>query len=168
MSVPDRFALLVVAMALALPLATGAQPVPPPVGGTPPGAPPAGKAEAEAEQPTLQDDRDTIDAGMKWLELIDAGKSGEAWDAAAKILKSAVTRNDWVSGLSEIRRSYGGLVSRKPSRFARAYQLPGAPEGDYAIVEYESEFGDGKKAVEQLTWMLEDGSIWRVSGYFIR
>jgi hypothetical protein len=164
MSVRYRLARLVVAMALALPLATGAQPVAPPL----PVAPPAGNAQVEADQPTLQDDRDAIDAGEKWLELIDAGKAGEAWDAAAKILKSSVTRKDWISGLSDIRKPYGKLVSRKPARFARTNTLPGAPDGDYAIVEFESVFGTRKNAVEQLTWTLEDGDTWRVSGYFIR
>lgn len=155
----NRLVLLVAAMALALPLAADAQPA----------APAGSNAAAEsAEQPTLQDDQAAIDAGKQWLELIDAGQTGEAWDVAADQLKSSVARKEWVSGLTDIRKPFGKLVSRKPAKFARTHTMPGAPDGDYAIVEYESVFGDGKSALEQLAWMREADGIWRVSGYFIR
>jgi hypothetical protein len=159
MNAACRLALPLTVLALGWPLAAGAQPTAPATGDA---------ASQAAEQPTRGDDQATIDGGKKWLELIDAGKTGEAWDHTAASLKSAVTRSDWVGGVSEIRKPYGKLVSRTPSRFARTHTLPDAPQGDYAIVEYESTFAGGKSALEQLTWKLESDGVFRIAGYFIR
>jgi len=120
-----------------------------------------------ANQPTLQDDKDVIEAGRKWLALVDSGQYDETWEIASPLLKSKVSKEKWNDGLQNLRKPLGKLVSRTPEKFARAHQLPGAPAGDYVIVEYTSTFENGKHP-EQLTWSLEKDDIWRVSGYFIR
>ena len=131
----------------------------------PAAAPPT---EPPKEQPTLRDDRDSIDAGMKWLALIDGGNAGAAWDLASKQLKSAVTRAKFIEGMRDARKSLGKLETRTAERFARSHQLPGAPEGDYAIVDYTARFAQGKKLQERLVWSIEEGDIWRVAGYEYR
>jgi len=124
---------------------------------------------AALEQPTMRDDRDVLDSSEKWLRLIDRGQYGAAWDVSAAFLKGQVTRPQWVKGIGDARKPFGVLKARKPDRFARSHQMPGAPDGDYAIAQFESDFTNGKHATEQITWMLEpDGGIWRVSGYYIR
>ncbi len=150
-----RRRLLLAAAVLGLPWVAFAQPA----------LPPAGEARG---QPTLRDDKETIEAGEQWLKLIDAGKIGEAWDASAATLKSAVSRQQWIAGLRDARKPFGKLTSRKATRFARAHSMPNAPDGDYAIIEFEAVFANGRKATEHLTWMLEDGDAWRVAGYYIR
>jgi len=120
-----------------------------------------------ATQPTLQDDKDVIEAGRKWLALVDSGQYDETWEIASPLLKGKVSKEKWNDGLRNLRKPLGKLVSRTPEKFARAHQLPGAPDGDYVIVEYTSTFENGKHP-EQLTWSLEKDDIWRVSGYFIR
>ncbi len=105
---------------------------------------------------------------MKWLALIDAGKSGFAWDEASKQLKSTVTRKQFISGMRDARKPFGKLESRSAVKFARSHELPGAPSGDYAIIEYEAKFTGGKRMAEQLVWTLEDEDTWRVAGYYYR
>jgi hypothetical protein len=119
-------------------------------------------------QPSLRDDRSAIDAGRQWLEVLDRGASGALWDNAAKPLRTAVTRDKWVSGVRDMRKPFGKLASRKAVKFARAHEMPDGPSADYAIIEYESKFRNGKSAVEQVVWMLEADGTWRVSGYYIR
>lgn len=167
MSVRDRLLLLAGVVVLAVPpTALGQAAFSPGKASTETGKT---TTESPGEQPSRQDDRDAIDGGKKWLELVDGGKLGDAWDVSAQILKSSVTRSEWVSGLSDLRKPFGKLVSRTPAKFARAHSLPGAPEGDYAIVEYDSVFAAGKKkATEQITWMMESDGVFRVVGYFIR
>jgi hypothetical protein len=137
---------------------------------TTPRAPSPGSPAAadSSEQPTLGDDKDTIEAAQKWLALLDAGKVGAAWDASSAHLKSVVTRQKWVTDIGKVRKPFGKLRTRKAEKFARAHSLPGAPDGDYAIVEFESVYANGKQATEQVIWMFEADSVWRVSGYFIR
>lgn len=169
-----RAVLLAAAAALALPaLAADAPPRAPAAASSAAGAAARGAAvaapEDAREQPTLKDDRDVIEASEKWLRLLDRGELGAAWDVSAALLHDQVTRANWIKGIGEARKPFGKLKLRHRDRFARAHQLPGAPEGDYAIVQFASEFANGKHATEQLTWTLEaDGGIWRVSGYYIR
>jgi hypothetical protein len=49
-----------------------------------------------------------------------------------------------------------------------AEKLPGAPEGKYVVIQYETVFENRASAVETVTPMLDPDGVWRVSGYFIR
>jgi uncharacterized protein DUF4019 len=155
-----RRILAAIAVALAVVMGAAAQ-TPAPATKPPPSEPPK-------EQPTLRDDRDSIDAGMKWLALIDGGNAGAAWDLSSKQLKSSVTRDKFIEGMRDARKSLGKLEGRTAERFARSHQLPGAPEGDYAIIDYTARFAQGKKLQERLVWSIEEGDIWRVAGYEYR
>jgi hypothetical protein len=146
-------------LAAGLPWAARAQAQKPPV---------APLASEQAGQPTQGDDQDAIEAGKQWLALIDAGNAGKAWDTSSAHLKSIVTRQKWIAGMRDARKPFGKLASRNATKFARAHSMPGAPDGDYALIEYEATFANGKRATEQLTWMLEDSGAWRVSGYYIK
>ena len=160
------------AVIMALTLAVGARAqapapaMPAPSGASAATAPPP--TEPPKEQPTLRDDRDSIDAGIKWLALIDSGKAGAAWDLSSKQLKSSVTRAQFIEGMRESRKSLGKLEARTAERFARSHKMPGVPDGDYVIIEYTAQFAQGKKLQEQLVWAIEDGDIWRVAGYYYR
>jgi hypothetical protein len=131
--------------------------------------PPPAKSDApKGDQPSLRDDQQSIDAARQWLERLDGGNTGPLWDNASKTLQKRVTRDKWVSGLRDMRQPFGKVDGRRAVKFARAHELPDAPSGDYAIIEFETDFANGKRAVEQVVWFLEPDDIWRVSGYFIR
>jgi hypothetical protein len=131
--------------------------------------PAAGSPGEAPQQPSINDDRDVIEASEKWLRLLDRGQLGPAWDVSAKTLQAQVTRAEWIKGIGAARKPFGRLAARNRDRFARAHQLPGVPEGDYAIVQFDSRFEGGRHATEQITWSLEpDGGVWRVAGYYIR
>jgi hypothetical protein len=136
----------------------------------PPAKAPTAKPSTEPPpgQPTISDDQDTVEAGKKWLQLLDAGKPGAAWDVASNQLRSGVTRDKFIAEMRRVRKPLGKLSSRTPVKFARAHDLPGAPSGDYAIIEYDAEYANGKHLSEQLIWAIAEGDIWRVAGYFYR
>jgi hypothetical protein len=138
---------------------------------TPPAAPaaaPKALPTEDALQPSTRDDKETVEASRAWLALLDAGNFGAAWDGASPHLKSVVTRQKWITGLIAARKPFGKLKQRMPVKFARSHSMPDAPDGDYSLLEFESEFANGKRASEQIIWMLGDKQVWRVSGYFIR
>jgi hypothetical protein len=147
-----------------------AQPAVPPTAPAPvpPAAAPVPPPGPEPAQPTSGDDKDTIEASKKWLALLDTGKTGTAWDASSAYLKSVVTRQKWIAGITSARKPFGKIDKRTATKFARSHSMPGAPDGDYSIIEFESVFANGKRASEQLIWTLGDGDVWSVSGYFIR
>lgn len=46
--------------------------------------------------------------------------------------------------------------------------LPGAPDGKYVVIQYDTSFENKKAAVETVTPMLDKDGKWRVSGYYIK
>ncbi len=103
-----------------------------------------------------------------WLALVDDGKYGESWDQAATIFKGAVTKADWQSKVGAVRGPLGKLVSRKLKSAQYTKTLPGAPDGEYVVLHYDSSFEHKQSAVETVVPMLDKDGQWRVSGYFIK
>ena len=54
----------------------------------------------------------------------------------------------------------------KSATFART--LPGAPDGEYVVIQYETAFENKAAAVETITPMLDKDGSWRISGYYIK
>jgi hypothetical protein len=119
-----------------------------------------------------QSDKPEAQAGLKaaseWLTQVDAANYTGTWQTAAAFFRAAVPQEQWVSSLTAFRAPMGAMVSRKVKTTRLAATLPGAPDGQYVLIEYHSAFANKKDAVETATVMLETGGVWRVSGYFIR
>ena len=48
--------------------------------------------------------------------------------------------------------------------------LPGAPDGAYVVIQYETDFSGhpGGKMIETVTPAKEKDGSWKVSGYYIK
>ena len=46
--------------------------------------------------------------------------------------------------------------------------LPGAPDGEYVVIQFDTSFTNKKVAVETVTPMKDEDGIWRVSGYYVK
>ena len=103
-----------------------------------------------------------------WLEEIDAGKYAEAWDQAAPIVQTAVTKPDWEKALKVARTPLGSLKSRKLKTASFTKTLPGAPDGEYVVIQYETAFENKASAIETVTPALDKDGKWQVSGYYIK
>jgi len=62
----------------------------------------------------------------------------------------------------------GKIVKRKLKSTQFTHTLPGSPDGEYVIIQYETSFEHKKSAVETVTPMLDKDGNWRVSGYYIK
>jgi hypothetical protein len=107
-------------------------------------------------------------AALAWLALTDAGDFAPSWHQAASIFQASITQQHWVDALTRVRGPLGPLVSRKVISARYATSLPGAPDGEYVVIRYETEFTNGKEAVETVTPCLEKDGSWKVSGYYIK
>ena len=103
-----------------------------------------------------------------WLALVDQGKYDQSWEEAARLFKGAVTKEKWREAASAVRAPLGKLVSRKLKSRQHSKTLPGAPDGEYVVIQYDSSFENKTEAVETVTPMLDPDGVWRVSGYYIR
>jgi opacity protein-like surface antigen len=107
-------------------------------------------------------------AAEAWLKLVDAGSFDASWDQAARLFKGAVTRDQWSRTVAGVRSPLGKVLSRKVGSRKYAESLPGAPDGKYVVLQFETAFAHKATAVETITPMLDPDGVWRVSGYFIR
>jgi len=123
------------------------------------------KAEYQKLQNTTPKSNETA---QSWLKLVDSGDYSQSWVAASSQLKSAVTEQDFERQLNVVRGAVGPLLSRKLKSAEYRTTLPGAPDGQYFIFQYDSRFAGKASAVETVTTMLDKDGQWRVSGYFIR
>ena len=107
-------------------------------------------------------------AAESWLKRVDAGQYGKSWDQAAKLFKGAVTKEQWTQAARGVREPLGKLVSRKAKSRQYTEKVPGAPDGKYVIIQFDTVFQNKASAVETVTPMLDSDGAWRVSGYFVR
>jgi hypothetical protein len=122
-------------------------------------------AGAQAQQKPDQLAQQSSDA---WLTLVDTGKYADSWQEASQFFKAAVSKERWQSMLRASRDPLGKMLSRKLKSATYTKTLPGAPDGEYVVIQYESSFEHKQSAVETVTPMLDKDGKWRVSGYFIK
>jgi hypothetical protein len=103
-----------------------------------------------------------------WLDLTDAGKYADSYQEAAPYFKNAVTKDQWQNGMRATRAPLGKVLSRKLKSATYTKTLPGAPDGEYVVIQYDSGFEHKQSAVETVTPMLDKDGKWRVSGYHIK
>ncbi|NIS59635.1 MAG: DUF4019 domain-containing protein [Proteobacteria bacterium] len=113
-------------------------------------------------------EEEAVGAAEMWLALVDDGKYSESWETTAVLFRSAVTKEQWERALNAARKPLGRCIARKVKWRQYATSLPGAPDGEYVIIQYETSFENKKIAVETITPMREKDGEWRVSGYYIK
>ena len=107
-------------------------------------------------------------AAEKWLALIDNGKYQASWTEGAAYFKNAVTAAAFEQAMKTVRAPLGKLLSRKVKSAVYHTSLPGAPDGRYVVIQFETSFENKQSAVETVTPMADPDGQWRVSGYYIR
>ncbi|MEO6917617.1 MAG: DUF4019 domain-containing protein [Collimonas sp.] len=107
-------------------------------------------------------------AAVAWMALTDAGKYGESWERAGTFFKTGIAKNTWETGIRSLRAPLGSVKARELKSTEYATTLPGAPDGEYVVIQYETQFENKKSAQETITPMREKDGSWKVSGYFIR
>jgi len=108
------------------------------------------------------------ESAQKWLALVDAQKYGQSWTEAAQYFKQAVSQSQWESAVRAVRGPLGKLQSRDLQSASYQRSLPGAPDGEYVVIQYATSFENKKSATETITPMKDKDGVWRVSGYFIK
>lgn len=107
-------------------------------------------------------------AASDWLKLVDSGNYGQSWDEAATVMKTMVAKEQWQQILQTNRAPLGTLVSRKLTSADYREELPGAPSGQYVVLQYVSSFEHRDSVIETATPTLDKDGRWRVSVYFVK
>ncbi len=110
----------------------------------------------------------TVNAAKKWLALIDDGQYAENWTSASGYFRDAITQDKWVSALESARKPLSNVVSREVISAQRMTEMPGTPDGQYVMMQFDASFANKKAATETVTFMLEKDGQWKAAGYFIK
>ncbi|MBN1999657.1 DUF4019 domain-containing protein [candidate division KSB1 bacterium] len=115
-----------------------------------------------------QAEKAAVTAAKTWLSLVDDEKYPESWDEAAQFFKGAVKKEQWIQLMQTGRKPFGKNISREIKSQNYCTSLPGAPDGEYVVIQFKASFENKKSAIETITPMLDKDGQWRVSGYFIK
>jgi hypothetical protein len=115
-----------------------------------------------------QAEKEAVDEAKAWLALVDQGDYAGSWESAASLFKSAVTKDQWQQTMNMGRKPFGDLISRKVKSATYATSLPGAPDGEYVVIQFQTSFQNKKSGVETVTPMKDKDGRWHVSGYYIK
>ena len=107
-------------------------------------------------------------AADAWLAVVDQGRYGEGWEAATGFLKNSAGKGFCSDALKAARGPLGAVKSRKVKSAEYRTKVPGAPDGEYVVIQYTTAFENKDSAVETVTPMLDKDNVWRVSGYYVK
>ena len=102
-----------------------------------------------------------------WLGLVDAKRWDDSWAAAGSLFKSRMPEAHWASTIAPVREPLGAVSSRAVKSVAKSTSLPGAPDGEYEVVQFQTTFANKANAIETVV-LSHEASGWKVDGYFIR
>jgi len=114
------------------------------------------------------DENAGVAAAQTWLALIDEGKYEESWNEAAPVFQGAGTEQKWTDALDKVRKPLGSLISRNLKSAKETTQMPGAPDGKYIVMQFETSFANKASAIETVTMGPEVNGQWKASGYYIK
>ena len=124
---------------------------------------PAGGAAERAEAA-----KEATAAAEQWLGLVDQGKFNGSWLEASTYFRNVTTKQQWKQQVSVWRSALGSVVSRKLRTVQYLTTMPGAPDGEYVMIQYDTSFTHKKSAIEVVVPMMDADGKWRVSEYSIR
>jgi Protein of unknown function (DUF4019) len=124
---------------------------------------PAGLPPAQVE--AAKKDAQKVAEG--WLAILDQGSYGEAWDRSSALSQKAGPRAGFVTTLQQVRQPLGPVRSRALRSASYETTLPGIPDGDYVVLQYDTTYTTRGASVETVTLTLE-GGVWKPAGYFIQ
>ncbi len=107
-------------------------------------------------------------AARAWLAVVDAGNYDASWQAAAGYFRTAVSKEQWRQAMQGIHRPLGNVLTRELKGKTYVTERPGAPDGQYVVIQFNTAFENKRITVETVTPVLEDDGSWRVTGYFIK
>ena len=106
-------------------------------------------------------------AAHAWVELLDNEQWDASWQASGTMFKTQLASTQWVAMVQSVRKPLGRVSTRTLKSVVQTNTLPGAPAGDYQVLQFQTHFANKPNATETVVLSREKAG-WRVNGYFIR
>jgi hypothetical protein len=114
------------------------------------------------------DTSEAMAAAYQWLALVDGGRGRDAYGAAAESFRKGVEQLKWEVSVDTLRDTLGGVVARKLRSAHYSRTLPGAPEGEYVVINFDTRFEKKGLATELAICEREKDGAWRAAGYWVK
>ena len=121
-----------------------------------------------AATPNASPEMGAESAAQAWLGLVDSGNYTGSWSTASSLFRQKVSESQWQSAAAAARAPFGALKSRTLQSATPKSSLPGAPDGQYVVIQYASSFEHKANAIETVTPVMDADGKWHVSGYYIK
>jgi hypothetical protein len=93
-------------------------------------------------------------AALKRLALTDGSGYSQSWDQASSVFQRAISKDAWIYTLENARQPLGKIISRKVNSVRYTRSPPGAPEGEYVVMQYDTQFEQKAAASESMARRL--------------
>lgn len=114
---------------------------------------------------TEQQQRQVFEAAGHFVHLLDAGKADETWAVLSPVFKAKTSEFIWTNSVKGLRLGLGELKEHGPVSMGFTDQMPDAPAGRYAVVDFQSTYSAA--TVQEKVILREDDSQWLIVGYFV-
>ena len=109
-----------------------------------------------------------IESNKKWLDQLDNRKYATTWQSSDQLIQQSVSETEWESAISSVHEMFGSMLSRHILSADYHAELPGSPDGNYIVVQFETSFQNKEFSIETVVSSKGDDGVWRVAGYFIK
>ena len=103
-------------------------------------------------------------AAKAWLGLVDSGKWDQSWSSAGAIFKGQMPMPAWTAANQKFRVPLGAVASRALQRVTKMSSLPNAPDGEYELLMFQTNFATKSGAIE-IVLLAHEASGWKVENY---
>lgn len=79
-------------------------------------------------------------SAREWLALIDARNWNDSWHQAGSMFRSQISQQGWAATIAPVRNPLGAPTSRSIGKVTKTTSLPGAPSGEYELLEFQTNF----------------------------
>ena len=104
---------------------------------------------------------------LGFLGYLDEGRFADSYAYTGMLLRTRADRESFAAQIQKARAGTGALQARELIDATYNTSVEGAPEGQYVILHYHSNFAKRPDTVETITLALAKG-YWRVDGYYIK
>ncbi|HET7229112.1 MAG TPA: DUF4019 domain-containing protein [Longimicrobium sp.] len=111
---------------------------------------------------------DASAAADAWMELLDAGEWAASWRDASSLFRQMVTEEQWTDAHGKVTGVLGRALGRELRDTEHRTSIPGAPDGEYVLLKYDTRFERKEEAIETVVAMLDTDGAWHVGGYFVQ
>jgi len=111
-------------------------------------------------------EQQALASATSFLKLVDTRQYSKAYLSFSKLTQKAATPDAFVNNMKSVQDQIGDPTSRKVLAKNFVHEVPGAPRGDYWIIDYDTNFSKKGPSVERVTAVLE-GKSWKIGGYLL-